>query len=150
MGLAEIRTEIKRLLEEVPGIGKVHDFERWTVDWRRFLEYFKDAEDRINGWIITRTESQERQHAAGAVNIRSHLFVIKGYYGLKDSLESEKVFQDLIEEVCAVLRAHSDLNGSCLTSLPPQVVKVYHYPFGGVLVHACDIRLRVDEYISYS
>ena len=150
MALADIRTEIKNLLETIPGIGKVHDFERWTVNWKKFLEFFKTADNKINGWVVTRSETQEREHAAGAVNIRTHTVTIKGYYGLKDSMESEKTFQDLIEEICSVLRTHDNLNGSCLTTSPPQVSVYRPNPFAGILMHQYQIRLRADEYIQYT
>lgn len=150
MGLPEIRTEIKSLLETVPGIGKVHDFERWTNDWKTFLSLFKTEENKINGWTISRSFTKEKVHAATAVNIRTHRIIIKGYYGLKDSIESEKTFQSLIESVCDVLRKNNDLNSSCWGSDPPQVTKVYPRPFGGILVHACNIVLSVDEYLRYS
>ena len=150
MGLAEIRTEIKNLLETVPGIGKIHDFERWTTDWKKFLSYFKDSDNKINGWVITRAESQEHRHATNAVNFSTHRFIIMGYYGLKDSQESEKAFQDLIEGVRSVLRTHDNLNGSCLTSDPPQVKVLSPHLFGGILTHQCEIQLRVKEYIQYT
>ena len=150
MALQEIRNEIKTLLESVDGIGKVHDFERWTVDWKKFLEFFKTADNKINGWVITRSESRESEHAAGAVNIRSHTFLIKGYYGLKDSLESEKIFQDLIENICSALRRNNDLNGSCLNSDPPQVSLLKPGTFGGILTHQCQIRLIAREYVQYT
>ncbi len=149
MALADIRTEIKSLLETVPGIGKVHDFERWTTDWKKFLEYFKTEDNKINGWTISRSTTEEEAQSM-AVNIRTHQIIIKGYYGLKDSVESEKTFQALIESICDVLRSNHDLNGSCLTSDPPQVTKVYPRPFGGVLVHVCNIALSVDERLQYS
>jgi len=150
MGLAEIRTEIKNLLETVPGIGKVHDFERWTADWKTFLSFFQDSSGKINGWTITRTRADERLRAVGAVNTRTHRFVIRGYYGLKDSLESEKTFQDLIEAICEVLRKNNDLNGSCLRSDPPQLAKVFHGTVAGILIHMCHIHLQVDEYVQYT
>ena len=100
--------------------------------------------------MITRSNAQERLHAAGAVNISTHSFVIKGYYGLKDSKESEKAFQDLIEEIRSVLRTHDNLNGSCLTSDPPQVSVLSPSPYAGVLAHRCEILLRVQEYIRYT
>ncbi|MBI5789300.1 MAG: hypothetical protein HZA78_10640 [Candidatus Schekmanbacteria bacterium] len=146
MSLNNIRTEIKALLETVPGIGKVHDFERWTIDWQKFLEFFKTADNKINGWTITRSVSTENNQSVGT-NIRTHQILIKGYYGLKDAVESEKAFQNLIEAVCDVLRSHNDLNASCLKSGPPQVSKVYPRPFGGVLVHVCNIQLAVQERI---
>ncbi len=149
MALADIRTEIKNLLETVPGIGKVHDFERWTVEWKKFLEFFKTGDNKINGWTVTRSVSREENQAMG-INIRTHQILIKGYYGLKDSVESEKTFQTLVESVCDVLRSNNELNGSCLRSEPPQVTKVHPRPFGGVLVHVCNILLSVDEYLQYN
>lgn len=149
MGLSNIRAEIKTILGSVSGIGKVHDFERWTIDWKKFLEFFKTEDNKINGWTITRSTSREENQAMGT-NIRTHQIVITGYYGLKDSIESEKTFQDLIESVCDALRSNNDLNGSCLRSEPPQITRVYPRPFGGVLVHVCNILLSVDEYLQYN
>jgi len=54
MPLAEIRTQIKTILEGVSGIGIVHEYERWAADWKGFLDLFKDANGWINGWSITR------------------------------------------------------------------------------------------------
>jgi hypothetical protein len=95
----------------------VHDFERWTTDWKTFLSYFKDPE---------------------------------GVFGQKDSAESEKVFRDLLEKICDKFREKNDLNKSCMRSDPPQVIKIFHGPFAGILVHMCYISLRVDEYIQYT
>jgi hypothetical protein len=149
MSLANIRTQLKSILETVPGIGKVHDFERWTNDWKSFLSNFKTEDNKINGWVITRTSATERLRAVSAVNTRTHKLVIKGYYGLKDSKESEKAFQDLIEAICNALRVNNDLNRSCLRSDPPQLVRVLHGKYAGILVHLCQIHLLVDEYIQY-
>ncbi len=150
MGLSEIRIQIKTLLETVPGIGKVHDFERWTTDWNAFLNYFKDSHNRINGWVITRSETSERLQSPEAVNVSAHTFVIKGYYGLQDSLESEKIFQDLIESVRSVLRVNSTLNGTCRRIYPPSVNILANRPYAGILMHQCEIHLKVEEYIRYT
>lgn len=150
MSLSDIRTQIKTLLESVPGIGKVHDFERWTTNWNTFLNYFKDSNNRINGWVITRSETVERLQSPEAANISIHIFRIKGYYGLKDSLESEKVFQDLIESIRSVLRVHPTLNGTCLRVFPPAVRVFSFQRRSGIMMHQCEIQLRVEEYIRYT
>ncbi len=150
MGLAQIRTEIKNLLETVSGIGKVHDYERWTNDWRTFLNCFNTDNNKINGWMITRIDTRERLQAAGAVNIATHTLAIKGYYGLKDNIESEKTFQDLIESIRSTLRTHNNLNGTCLKSYPPQVDVLSPHPYAGILMHQCRIQLKVEEYIRYT
>ena len=37
MSLADIRTQLKSIIESVDGIGIVHDFGRQTTDWKKFL-----------------------------------------------------------------------------------------------------------------
>jgi len=149
MGLANVRSEIKNLLESVPGIGKVHDYQRWTDDWESLLELFKDSSNKINGWTISFPRSTERKDTPG-INIGTHDAEIIGYYGLEEDGESEKVFQGLIEEVCSVLRNNNSLKGSCWRCEPPQVVKVYKRSFGGVLAYACMILLQAKERIEYA
>ena len=150
MGLTEIRTEIKNILQSVEGIGKVHDYQRHTVDWKTFLSLFTDANNRVNGWTITRSQVRETQHASRGVNIRHHQFRIKGYFGLKDSTESEKTFQGLIDAACAAFRSKETLNGSSLKSGPPLVGMISRRHFSGILVHTCEITLEVQEYVQYS
>ena len=149
MSLADIRTQLKTIVESVDGIGKVHDYDRWTVDWKTLLSLFTDENNKLNGWVITCPRSDERIHAS-TVNMRKHLIKIEGIYGQKDSAGSEKTFRDLLEKVCDKLRENDSLNGSCLTSDPPTVAKVIRRRFGGVLAHAGEIHLPVDEYISYT
>lgn len=150
MGLTEIRAEIKNILESVDGIGKVHDYERHTVDWKKFISLFADTNNRINGWTITRLQVREKRQASLGLNIRTHIFRIRGYLGLKDSTETEKTFQGLIESICNSFRGRETLNGSSLKSGPPQVGKIFHRPFAGILVHTCEITIEVQEYIQFT
>ena len=150
MNLSNIITQLKGIIESVEGIGKVHDYDRWTVDWNTLLNLFTDANKRINGWVITSPRSDEQVQAAGAVNIRTHLIKIEGVYGLKDSAESEKAFRDLLERICDKLRENNSLNGSCLKSSPPRVARVIRRRFSGVLAHVGEIQLSVAEYIQYT
>jgi hypothetical protein len=149
MSLADIRAQLKSILESVEGIGKVHDYQRWTKDWKKFLELFKDGDNKLNGWIITLGDTNEALYVATGVNMATHELLIKGYYGLKDEAESEKVFIDLIEKIRTALRSNHNLNGSCLTSDPPATLEVTHDKLGGVLVHKGVISLKVKEYIRY-
>lgn len=150
MGLAEIRTEIKTILESVEGIGKVHDYERHTVDWKTFISLFTDTDNRINGWTITRSQVREAQHASLGANIRTHNFRIRGYFGLKDSTQSEKTFQGLIDTVCSAFRTKETLNGTSLKAGPPSVGTISRRHFSGILVHTCDITLEAQEYIQFT
>jgi hypothetical protein len=150
MRLADIREQIKTIISGVPGIGIVHDYERWSADWNKFLDHYKSADGRINGWTITRGATPERW----LTNIdyeRVYEITIRGYYGLKDSAASEIGFQNLIEAICDEFRGNDTLNGTCETVCPEfgsmagksgiQVITVEPKLFGSVLCHYCELRL---------
>ena len=150
MNLPAIREQIKVILAGVAGIGVIHDYERWATDWNKFLDHYKDAGGRINGWTITRDATPERW----LTNIdyeRVFEMVIRGYYGLQDAAASEILFQDLIESICDEFRGNDTLNGTCETTCPEfggmtgksgiQVIIVEPRMFGGVLCHYCELRL---------
>jgi len=146
MAFSDIRTQIKAILEGVPGIGQVHDYGRWTADWSRFLATFK-SDGRINGWLITRRASSEQLFGENVppVHHRTHEFVIEGYYSLRDDVASERSFQDLIEAICQAFRGNLTLNGTALVSEPPQVESVDSNMFGSTLVHTTRIVIRATE-----
>ncbi len=145
MSLASMRSAIKSILEGVAGIGVVHDYERWTVDWATYLSLFRaPAQNLINGWTISRASTSEVAFASGR-HRRSHRFIVRGYYSQKDAAGSEKNFQDLIEAVCDGLRGNVSLNGTAESSGPPQVRRVESRTLGDVLCHYCEIGLDADE-----
>ena len=108
-----------------------------------------DDQNLLNGWVITCPESDEHVHAT-VVNIRKHLIKIAGVDGQKDSAEREKVFRELLENICDKLRENNDLNKSCLRSDPPKVAKVMRRRFADILAHVGEIHLLADEYIRYN
>lgn len=146
MPLSEIRAEYKTILSTVPDIGVVHDYERWSADWAKFLEQFKDpATGKIRGWTITRERSPE-VFGAGSSYERGHVMVLRGYMGLHDVEASEKVFQDLIETVCDTFRPKTTLNGKVQqVEAPLQVDVVEARMLGSVLCHYCELRQTVTE-----
>lgn len=150
MNLPTIREQTKTILSGVPGIGIIHDYERLAVDWNKFLDFYKAADGKINGWTITRDATPERW----LTNIdyeRVFEMAIRGYYGLQDAAASEIAFQALIEGICDEFRGNDTLNGTCETTCPEfggmagksgiQVVAVEPRMFGGVLCHYCELRL---------
>ena len=142
MGETEIRAGIKSVLEAVEDIGKVHDYDRWTVDWAKFIELFKDtASKRILGWEITRKNVKEDE-----TSVRPHVYVIRGYMGLKDEDETEKTFNTLVEDVCAAFRADKRLGGGALGHDFIQVETLDVRTFGSVLCHYAELSLTVHEH----
>lgn len=151
MSLSAIRTEVKTILQNVTDIGVVHDYERWSNDWNTILSMFQPSgKAYIRGWMITRRATQEVvvTQGLGGSNQREHSFVIKGVFGLKDDIASEKTFQDLIESICSALRGNPTLNGSAIECDPPQVMSVDIRMFSQVLCHYAEIELKAAEIVT--
>lgn len=152
MSLATQRSAMLSILQGVTDIGVVHDYERWSNDWNRYLETFSTTIGgikRIQGWTITRESTGETPFVQSQ-NQRGHIWVIRGYRGLDDTAGSEKSFQDLSESVCSELRRRPTLNGTAeRDSGPPQVRVVEHRLFGGVACHYAEITFRAYELQDY-
>ena len=139
-----IRAAIKSALEGVGGIGTVHDYERWATEWGDFLSLYKTSGNVINGWTITRQRTTEEQ-ATTSHTERTHHFLIRGIYGLRDADATEITFQSLIEAICAAFRALYRIDGTAMDNEPIQVELVENRMFGTVLCHYCELTLAVTE-----
>lgn len=148
MTLAAVRDQIKTVLEGVSGVGKVHDYERHAKDWSAFFTLFLDADNKINGWEVSRYATPSAAAGRGVFE-RRHNFRLRGYYGLSDSAASEKTFQDLVEAVVTALQADQRLGGTTWKSGPVQVAAVEPRIFGSVLCHYAELTVEVWEEASY-
>ena len=154
MSLADIRAQIKSLLESVTGIGIVHDYERWTNDWTTLLARFKDTNGRINGCSFSREKWREQQETIGETEI-AHIFVFRRIMGLKDADATGITFDDNLEAMRAVFRDpdNKTLDGTCRTIDPDwgpmdgavglQGDFIDIRMFSNVLCHVAELRLCV-------
>jgi hypothetical protein len=104
----------------------------------------------VNGWMITREKAPELWKTSG-YNDRTHLWKVKGFYGLNDVEASEIKFQDLIEGICTAFRSKYNLNNtvqSIYVEFGPlarmggiQLDSIQTRVFGSVLCHTCDMSL---------
>jgi hypothetical protein len=150
MSLADIREQIKVILAGVDGIGVVHDYERLATDWNKFLEFYKDADGRINGVSFAREKWQERQQTIGETEI-VQVFVIRRIMGLQDAQATGILFDDNLEAMRAAFRGNKSLNGTCRTIDPDwgpmdgavgiQGDVIEPRMFGSVLCHVAELRL---------
>lgn len=147
MSWANIRTQLKTILQGVAGIGTVHDYQRWEIEADAFATLFV-SQGRIHTWMITRDASLEEERAQRQ-HYRRHQVRIIGLYALDDSDATEKTFSDLLETVCITLRSNPTLNGAAESSGPPQVRRDDHARFAGVLCHFGEITLEAREDVTF-
>jgi len=140
-----IRQKIFETLSAVPAVGKTYDYERWAVDWGKFINLFKDtASGTIRGWEICRSN----MHSVKIDVIeesRDHGYTIKGYLAVNDALASEKTFNGLIEAICNAFKGNHTLGGTCCDSGPVSAETIDTRSFGSVLCHYAELKLPVNE-----
>ena len=118
MSYETIRDQLQVVISGVSGMGTVHPYQRWSTNWSKFLDHYKDeSSGKINGCAITRT-GKDKMLRPGSVVEWAQIFTCRFYYGLKDADASEIVFQLLIDDVDDAILQNQTLNGSCETTWP--------------------------------
>jgi hypothetical protein len=156
MSLDTVRTELKSIILLVSGIGKVHDYERYTHDWKQYQKFFT-KDDKVNVWQIERPTFTRYVHGSqgptNGVERVIHDFFIRGFYAINDELATEKTFQDIVEGVCQALRNKPDLNGKAemvkISSDSPVTGRIYKDYLGAVLCHIAEVSVSIQEKITF-
>lgn len=147
--LAAIRAAIVAELQAVPGIGTVHDYERYAAregDFRTlYLHDLGGGVSQIRGWYVRRLSTAETLIVMGRSD-GVHQWLIRGFMAIDDLAASEKTFDDLIETVRARFRANETLGGLIASVYTPdgkgpELVESQPVLFGGVLCHSARIQL---------
>ena len=147
MSEALIRQQIYTTLAAVPNVGRVYDYERWAVNWDKFIELFKDsASGRILGWEICRSR-MGAQKISTREEEHTHEFTMRGYMAVKDADATEKLFNAVIEAIGAAFRNNHTLNDTCIDAGPLSVEILDTRMFGGVLCHYAELKLPAVEII---
>lgn len=154
-GLSGIREQIKVILQGVPGIGIVHDYDRLAVDWNTFLGRCKDATGKINACMFRREKMAKKTITIGQHKERIHVFVLRVVMGLADAQASGVIFDDLLDAVEKGFDPYPTLNGACrqifaewgpLADVSGVQIDISEdRMFGGVLCHYGELRLAVVE-----
>ncbi len=154
----EILADIKAKMETVTDVGIVHDYYRWNKDYKTFIGLFAynptNQPRQIRGWEITRISVEEHKRGYPAF-FRHHKFRFSGYMSLQDKSETDKIFQELIDEVCNVFRNVNApdgstwyyMDGDAEESSSGQAPIIKPKMFGNVLCHTTEITLIVTERI---
>lgn len=153
--LADHRIAIVSALDSVPGIGIVHDRERYASDSAAFKRFYlytpPGGAQQLRGWWVRRVKTAERMRNL-ARTLSVHTWQIRGFAAFNDADASELVMDDLVEQFRAVVRADQSLGGA----LQPgplddeetgvQVTDSGAVMFAGVMCHAVTLSLKTWSY----
>lgn len=144
MSESAIRTQIFNIVSAVPDIGKVYDYERWTVDWGAFINLFKDPAGKILGWEISRKSFKaEIMVLGGASGGSSHVYILRGFLGVKDAVATEKAINELLGSIVEAFRQGRTLNGAGYVDSIEGMIETR--TFGGMLCHCAELYLACRE-----
>lgn len=144
MPYPEILEQVLAITSGVEGAGVGHRYQRWAETYEQFLDLFKDAAGRINGFCITRDRAGEKT-VTTSHNERIHRIRMRFYRGLNDADASELDFQQYIDDTCTAFRSKRTLNGAAADTTPVQVEVIDNRMFGGVLCHFAELVLAAEE-----
>jgi hypothetical protein len=148
----QIRTAIKAKIDTVAGVGPVHEYERFLKDQSRLVALYTSGNPkRVLGWHIRRVSTRETLEDI-ARWVVLHGWRIRGYMGLDDADASEKLFDDLIEQIRDAFRSDDTLGGVVFSCVNPAndeagIQVLDHRPvlFCGVLCHFAELGLTTQH-----
>ena len=159
MNAEAIRTWIVQTLEGVEGIGRVHAHERYAKREQDLVALYgveggAGEKPRLHGWFVRRVSAAgERVGRSRAWRVRT-VWLIRGYLALDDGLESELVFDKLIDRMTSEFRGSlraaeaekrlADTGEGESTGL--QLEDAGPVMFAGVLCHAARVSLATTHY----
>lgn len=143
-----IRMAIAAMLMSVPGIGRVHEYERYAKTDKDFRAFYADVGDSLHGWHIRRVGRVEK----GNFNLVKTTWEIRGFRALNDDQASELEFDNLVDDILAAFRADPTLGNVVQWPAPeaeqvPTVTDSGPAMFGGVLCHCVKLQLVTEHTI---
>jgi hypothetical protein len=151
---AEIRAAIAAVMQTVPDIGMVHDYERYAdslQDFRTIYITEIGGEALIRGWFIRRVSRREASDYNGRVKVTMS-WLIQCYFGLQDAEASEQDLDAVLDALVAAFRADETLGGVVDSTIVGQdaglqVEEVGPLLFTGKLCHSARCRLSTQHFI---
>ena len=151
---ANIRAAIKAVIDAVVDIGTVNDYERYAKKQPDFENFYRakiGTVNQIRGWNIRRLSRREQSPDRGrwvvVINWR-----VQGYMSLEDSTASEKVFDNLVEQLVDAFRVDDTLGDVVDSTIVGQDAGLQiedsgPVMFGSVLCHSARCRLVTRHFI---
>lgn len=162
--LTQSREALVTLLRAVPGVGVVHDRERYAASEQAFRSLYIYAHSdpaadafgdkaHVRGWYIRRVATTELTDNGRVLN--EHTWNIRGYLAFQDDIGSELVFDELVERmrdavrVTPTLGLASLLGASVATERGVQVASAGPVFFAGALCHSVLLELRTRNWAEW-
>lgn len=149
-----VRMAIAAMLMSVPGIGRVHEYERYAKTDKDFRRFYLSAgagasdSDSLHGWHIRRIGRVEK----GNFNLVETKWEIRGFLALNDDDASELEFDDLVDDILDAFRDDPTLGNvvqwpALEAEQVPTVTDSGPAMFGGVLCHCVKLQLVTNHTI---
>ena len=162
--LAATRSALLTLLRSVSAVGVVHACERYADGELGFKQAYlythadpaTDAfanEPHIRGWYVRRTATSE-VNANGRI-LNEHTWLVRGYLAFQTAIESELIFDDLVERMRDAVRVDGSLGlpgllGSGLSEeRGVQVASAGPVLFAGLLCHSAALELKTRNWAEW-
>jgi len=143
--LQQIRDALVAKLSSVPGIGRVHGYERFASGEKAFRELYADG-GRILGWHVRRV-ARRAVRISDAMTYQVQLdWQVRGFHSLDDAGQSELAFDALLDAAIEALNADPTLGGLVADNTTEraagaQLVDAGPVMFSGVLCHGATLTL---------
>ena len=149
--LAEIKTELNAIIPTDTGnfatIGNVHDYVRVQDNDATRVTFLKSGA-LCPEWFLSLANREPDLSEVGTLEGRQYEFLLRGYYPVNDSIESEKLFLALIEDILNHFEYEDTLDHTVWTMRPPALTRFESVSImlDGKYVHYCEIRFRPYQY----
>ncbi len=148
------RAAIVAALQAIPAIGAVHAYERYasTLPTLRALYVVQiDGQpqpEQLRGWYVRRLAFRVERNGAGRRRVFTS-WQIRGVMALADEMQSEIVFDALVDAVRRAFEDDATLGGAVQSTLfetevGAQLKNSGPVMFAGVLCHAADLVITTE------
>ena len=144
--LEQIRAKIVEMLRAIPDIGIVHERERYFSDLDKIRAAYTwqpttaGSPKQVRGWFLRRVKMNP-EHLGNFKYDLENTWEITGYVGWNEELNSEIVFDGLIEEIFQTFKKPIPLNLLGLTAFGIELVDSSTVNFTGVVCHRATLQL---------
>ena len=150
--LEQIRTTIVAMLRAIPDIGIVHERERYASDLGKLREFYSwqpsDARSakQVRGWFLRRVDKNENHIGNYKYDIEN-TWEIKGFMSFNDEMQSEIIFDGLVESISQVFQKPIALNQvqnatkQGVVAHGIELINSQPVNFTGVLCHSATLKL---------